>query len=63
MLLKIQCAWCSTSMGTKEAGPGSQPLHSITHSIYSNCARELLEQIKIAPQQNHEILKNASPAF
>ena len=40
----------------------SSPL-TISHSYCPNCARKLLEQPRTIPQQNHETLKNASPAF
>jgi hypothetical protein len=46
MFLKVVCAWCSKSMGTKGTGLVGNSLFLISHGICPECARKLLEQVK-----------------
>jgi len=46
MFLKLVCAWCSKSIGTKGNGLANKALFRISHGICPECARKLLEQLK-----------------
>jgi hypothetical protein len=46
MFLKVVCAWCSKTMGTKGSGLVGKSLFFISHGICPECARKLLEQLK-----------------
>jgi hypothetical protein len=46
MFLKVVCAWCLKSMGTKGNGLVGKSLFFISHGICPECAKKLLEQVK-----------------
>ena len=67
MFIEMVCAWCKKFLGFKYAGQCDKPLFyisheiCISHGICLDCARKLMQQVKIAPQQNLETF-NSNPA-
>jgi hypothetical protein len=58
MFIEMVCAWCKKFLGFKYAGQCDKPLFFISHGICLDCARKLMQQVKIAPQQNLETFKS-----
>ena len=64
MFIEMVCAWCKKFLGLKYTGEYDKPLFyisheiCISHGICLDCAKKLMQQVKIAPQQNLETLKS-----